>query len=540
MSRVGLEDLLQDEEIWTLIVRKFRDRAPERTPSRPQSPTATITPESGDESERTTTTNSEMEYDSAPTSTSSEEEDSPNEGFSEAKSRKRSRKARKNKAAKAPKVAPAVESNPPIPTPSPAASLQEQGAPTPSTSGVMTATANKAPTVKATTAASSSAAKKLTPPPLYIRDKERWFAISAWCNSHRVSYKSARSTAQGIKVEVSTTDDHRALSKMLGEQRIPYHTYTMPEDKLLRAVIKNVPREFAKEEILESLKAQNLPVREVHRMVRGKARAPMNMVLVCLDNTPEGKQVFRITHVCGLMGVKIEPPYKTGIMAQCHKCQMYGHTSNNCYAHPRCVKCLGNHHTSECERPKDLSLCTEPPSCVLCGEMGHPANFRGCPRAPKRTIRPTGPARYYNKAFVPAPLPTHNAWSRPLTQGREAFPALPRTQAPPPPPFTHPPRPQPPTVGHKTPAGGQPKPLMGTPVTKPAPVRVASHALPKTPQGLDPDLALVANFASLIDFAEIREVAAELRRNEGNNLALLNIAIKFSPLLERLGSLSFK
>lgn len=468
-------------------------------------------------------------------SSSSESEDSPNEGsFIEVRSRKRSKRTKNIKEApsKTPKIKQTDSATTSAAAPPATTATAAPAPPVVSQAALIAAP----PPTDSNTVAPPTVKKSLAPPPLYIRDKEKWLAISAWLNTNRISYKSAKSTPQGIRVDLHSSADHRSVSKMLGNQQIPYHTYTLPEAKLLRAVIRNVPREIETKEILESLKTQDLPVVEVHRMIRGRGRYPLNMILVCLTNNAEGKGIFKIKTICGLSGVSVEPPHKNGNLAQCHKCQLYGHSSKNCFARPRCVKCLGDHHTSQCERPKDISLCKEPPACVLCGEYGHPANYRGCPRAPRRLVRQpntNGKALYYNKTFVPAPLPTHNAWARPLLNSKEAFPTLPNRQ-PAAPPATS--QLKPPTTGPNQPTGGNPKPPQGAPI----PIVVAKSAPPKAPQGLDPDLALVANFAAQINFTEIREIAADLRRNEGNNLALLNTAIKFSPTLERLGSLKFK
>jgi hypothetical protein len=60
------------------------------------------------------------------------------------------------------------------------------------------------------------------------------------------------------------------------------------------------------------------------------------------------------------------------LIAQCKKCQAFGHTQKFCSKEQRCVKCAGRHVTSDCQKSK-----TQLPKCVNCGE-GHPANYRGC------------------------------------------------------------------------------------------------------------------------------------------------------------------
>lgn len=256
----------------------------------------------------------------------------------------------------------------------------------PSTAGPSTATpASGLPT-------QSAAYRSQKPTPLIIRDSSAWNHISAVLNQRRLQYTHAKSTPDGIRVIVPTIADHRAMTAYLTAQRYEYHTYALPEERQLRAVIRNLPVGIETELIEDSLKEQNLPVQAVHRMYKGRNKDPYDMVLVVLDRSIEGKQIFKLKSVCGLIGLKVEPPRRNG-PGQCHRCQLYGHSANKCYARHRCVKCLGDHGTKDCNRTAET---VEPPACVLCGTVGHTANYRGCPRAPqinRRVMRQTNMRR---------------------------------------------------------------------------------------------------------------------------------------------------
>ncbi|GBP88720.1 Probable RNA-directed DNA polymerase from transposon BS [Eumeta japonica] len=80
--------------------------------------------------------------------------------------------------------------------------------------------------------------------------------------------------------------------------------------------------------------------------------------------------------------IKVELPHKRSSPGQCHNCQLYGHSSKNCFRKARCVKCLGDHGTAACTRNKETDGA---PACVLCNTSGHTANYLGYPRAPKNT-----------------------------------------------------------------------------------------------------------------------------------------------------------
>ncbi|CAH2087592.1 unnamed protein product [Euphydryas editha] len=164
--------------------------------------------------------------------------------------------------------------------------------------------------------------------------------------------------------------------------KVSYHTHALEDERQLRVVVRGLPKEIDNKSIFDDLQRQKYPIREVHRMYHPKTKAPYNMVLLILDLSSEGKEIYNLRTVCHLSGLSVEAPRNRGVPGQCHRCQLYGHSARNCYARPRCVKCLGDHGTADCSRKEpDPNV---PPSCVLCPTQGHPANYRGCPRAPHR------------------------------------------------------------------------------------------------------------------------------------------------------------
>ncbi|KAJ8705558.1 hypothetical protein PYW08_012604 [Mythimna loreyi] len=201
------------------------------------------------------------------------------------------------------------------------------------------------------------------------------------CVDRKIHYTNARSCQQGIKVQVATAQDYRDLTRALKERNVSFHTYSLPEETPTRVVIRRVPKEIPASEVMSDLISQGVPVQAVHRLHKARGRIEYDMVLVICDPTEGHHPIFRVKSVCSLSGISIEKPFRLTLVGQCHRCQLYGHSQRNCYATPRCVKCLGSHGTADCPRPKDRTLCTEPPSCVLCGQAGHP-----CP-----AFRPCGP-----------------------------------------------------------------------------------------------------------------------------------------------------
>jgi hypothetical protein len=108
------------------------------------------------------------------------------------------------------------------------------------------------------------------------------------------------------------------------------------------------------------------------------------------------------------------------VIIQCHKRQSWGHSAANCFAKTKCLKCAGQHLTSECKLKKDNEADQLKIKCANCGE-GHLANSTDCltyqsRRAHLEKIRSAASEKRSNKikknvTYVPAPLPTTNPWT---------------------------------------------------------------------------------------------------------------------------------
>lgn len=234
-------------------------------------------------------------------------------------------------------------------------------------------------------------------PPIVLRDPSKWNQLRSHLSQNHINFLKARNTQSGITIEPSTSSDHRAITRFLELNQLPYHTYQLPDQKLLRVVIRNVPTMFTLEDIREDLHLQGFTPQDVHRMHKPKnpssneQPAPIPMILVILDRTQD--KIFHLTQILGL-AVQVEAQHPRATIGQCYRCQLYGHSQSNCRAAPRCVKCGRDHFTHECTKGRD-----SPATCALCGGA-HPANYRGCSKAP--VIRST---RSYANATKPTPSP---------------------------------------------------------------------------------------------------------------------------------------
>ena len=298
---------------------------------------------------------------------------------------------------------------------------------------------------------------------------------------------------------------------------ISTHTL-LKEDRQFRCVIKNIPKEIDSPSFLSDLKSQNIPVLEVHRMHRGRHGAPYDMVMVVCENSDAGKAIANIRTLCHLSGITVERPNKNRLLGQCHRCQLYGHAQRNCFAKARCVKCLGDHATVDCTRPKDPSQCAEPPSCVLCGEIGHPANYRGCPKAPRSNRKASKQIETRQQHAIPsAELPNSLRPQRPSPWNKlnhqQAFPAV---------------KPQ-----QLAPTKTIP-PLMACPIPAPASMLAPPTApLPRPqPSSAPKAYAALSLFFNPDITARSDELLEKLKIAQGNPIAIIELRKEYSDLAE--------
>lgn len=213
------------------------------------------------------------------------------------------------------------------------------------------------------------------PPPIILRNKSRWVAVSSHIAANGFNFIKARNIADGISIQPATSQDYRGITKLL-ENKEEFHSFLSPEEKPLQVVIRGIPVGIETKDIQDNLTLSGFPVVAVKRMT-GYHGKDIPLVKVILTKNEAAKAIFKVTTVMHLK-VNIETPNKKrNQVSQCHRCQRFHHAQTKCFARPRCVKCGAEHHTATCSKSKE-----EPAKCANC-QGPHPASYRGCPEFPK-------------------------------------------------------------------------------------------------------------------------------------------------------------
>lgn len=263
-------------------------------------------------------------------------------------------------------------------TPEPEMPLNEKASGTPKVREPKPNT--KPPVKKPQTIPNTNAPEPEKVPPIILRSPEKWTTITKALKSKSINYTRATTIADGIKIQPETTEDYRKLTKHFDNEKIEYHTYQLLQDKELKIVIRGLPYSTITDEIKDDLEEKGFNPTRITQMSHKITKAPMPLFLIALPRS--NKDIYKITNILGL-SISIENLKVTGQIAQCYRCQKFGHTQSFCTAAIKCVKCGEGHRAAECIRIKEK----DKPTCANCGN-DHVASYRGCPKVPKISSKP--------------------------------------------------------------------------------------------------------------------------------------------------------
>jgi hypothetical protein len=125
----------------------------------------------------------------------------------------------------------------------------------------------------------------------------------------KITFSKAQSCVDGIRVNPVTTDDFRALIHLLDESEVPFHSFTLPVEKTLRAEFRTVSIEISLDDVKSDVVNQGLAPIKVTRMISTRSNKPLPLILVEVPKDP--RQNFELRSICHLL-IIVERPHKNG------------------------------------------------------------------------------------------------------------------------------------------------------------------------------------------------------------------------------------
>jgi hypothetical protein len=128
------------------------------------------------------------------------------------------------------------------------------------------------------------------------------------------------------------------------EKNIVHQTYQQKENRAFRVVIKHLHHSTNLKETEQELNMERHKVRTILNARSRLTKEPINLFFVDLEPATNNKDIYKIVKIQN-KAIEIEPPRQIKGIAQCMRCQQYGHTKSYCNRPYVCVKCGGTPHT---------------------------------------------------------------------------------------------------------------------------------------------------------------------------------------------------
>lgn len=214
--------------------------------------------------------------------------------------------------------------------------------------------------------------QKIKIPAIIIHDAMNYQAVINDIKANITGEFTTQTRGSQIKVNLTNTDDYRSLTKYYDkEKNVKYYTFHNPDSSNMSVILKNLPTSISADEIKDELTNKKFKVISVTRLHNSK-KIPIPVCAVELTKDVNSNLIYDLEtlYYCKII---VEPRRKSRDIPQCTNCQRFNHTKNYCKLSPRCVKCTGDHHYTQCPKDRDQKA-----QCVNCLEEGHTANYKGC------------------------------------------------------------------------------------------------------------------------------------------------------------------
>lgn len=268
---------------------------------------------------------------------------------------------------------------------------------------------------------SANPAKKLkSPPPIVLHSKvlhHRQFCEELGENikkGYHIKY-----TKNNTNIFIQDHDEYETYLQKVSDDGIDFHTFTPKGVKNHAFVIKGLDSTVESEDVKVSLNEKlNDKLINVFKM-----KNTNGLFLVVTDSSVKVQSLNTIArYVCHTRVSWVRHENRSKLV-QCRRCQRWGHSTTNCFATARCLKCASNHWTRDCKLVlKGDENTTQFIKCVNCNGK-HLAMSTECQvylnkldamdRQREEKSRRQTKSRLSNRKYEPAPIPQTNAWQKP-------------------------------------------------------------------------------------------------------------------------------
>lgn len=198
--------------------------------------------------------------------------------------------------------------------------------------------------------------------------------------------------------------DWSNLKRNLLNEKREFHTYASTNERTHAFVLRGLLGNISPEDVKENLEEEyNIKAKEIFTM-KGTYKP---LYLVVLDSSYNLSKLQNQAKYVLNVKVSWETRKNQRDMAQCRRCQTWGHVARNCHRSTKCSKCAGNHEITQCNEENTVKCanCSGPHRSfdTSCPVYEYRMNIRNNKKPP-----PPQPSRKY----IDAPQPTQPAWTQ--------------------------------------------------------------------------------------------------------------------------------
>ncbi|CAG9820738.1 unnamed protein product [Phaedon cochleariae] len=119
--------------------------------------------------------------------------------------------------------------------------------------------------------------KKNNISPIVLKTPGEWTTVERKLESNGIKIKQMRG---GLRIQTKDATEYRTATRILETDNHEYHTYSLPEDKLLSVVMRGIDMNVEIPDIENDLKSKGLEVKTVHRMKFYKTKLDLPLVII--------------------------------------------------------------------------------------------------------------------------------------------------------------------------------------------------------------------------------------------------------------------
>lgn len=222
------------------------------------------------------------------------------------------------------------------------------------------------------------AAQKIPrPPPIVVEKLPDWPRHLQEIRKLLGRVANARPFGRGIRFLPEDEVEYRCIQRYMTDlsardSTVEWFSYALPATTSLKVAIRGLPVDTPIDLLTEEFFDLGFQP-EFIREIRARGERPGCILFGMFARSPNISDIYNVKELLACPGVVIEGWRGRRRPAQCHRCQLFRHSSHHCHRPLVCVRCGGDHAAKQCPRPRAV-----PATCANCGGP-HPANFAGCP-----------------------------------------------------------------------------------------------------------------------------------------------------------------